>query len=88
MNLKTIPEAPSFLELFRHLVDVLKAGILTLIRVRKYITKGFITVSLSLDSLDNAPEGSVHERVLELKVCDTGKGISSHYLRTSLFTRT
>ena len=53
----------------------------------KYTLKGSIMVRLSLDELDEAVNGALDERILELKVTDTGKGISSEYLRTSLFNR-
>lgn len=49
----------------------------------KYTQKGSITVKLTLDPLNtgvNCPE-----RMLEIKVIDTGKGISPEYLRTSLY---
>ncbi len=52
----------------------------------KYTQKGSIIVKLALDPLDNdAVEGT--ERMLEIKVIDSGKGISSEYLRTSLYNR-
>ena len=57
----------------------------------KYTQKGTITVKLSLDS-ESAPridpinlEDSANESILQIKVIDTGKGISREYLRTSLF---
>ena len=52
----------------------------------KYTQKGSIIVKLALDPLDNGVvEGT--ERTLEIKVIDSGKGISSEYLRTSLYNR-
>lgn len=52
----------------------------------KYTQKGSIVVKLALDpSRDNGMENE--ERMLEIKVTDTGKGISSEYLRTSLYNR-
>lgn len=53
----------------------------------KYTQKGSIVVKLSLDPSDCTQEPLAEERVLEIKVRDTGKGISSEYLRTSLFNR-
>lgn len=52
----------------------------------KYTQKGYIVVRLALDALNNGVMEDT-ERVLEIRVIDTGKGISSEYLRTSLFTR-
>lgn len=52
----------------------------------KYTQKGSIVVRLALDALNNGVMEDT-ERVLEIRVIDTGKGISSEYLRTSLFTR-
>ena len=52
----------------------------------KYTQKGSIVVKLALDfSRDSGMENE--ERMLEIKVTDTGKGISSEYLRTSLYNR-
>lgn len=52
----------------------------------KYTQKGSIVVKLALDPSNNdAMEDT--ERILEIKVTDTGKGISSEYLRTSLYNR-
>ena len=53
----------------------------------KYTQKGSIVVKLSLDESPNTVEDPAEERVLEIRVTDTGKGISSEYLRTSLFNR-
>lgn len=53
----------------------------------KYTQKGSIVVKLSLDELPNAVEDPAEERMLEIRITDTGKGISSEYLRTSLFNR-
>lgn len=52
----------------------------------KYTQKGSIIVKLALDpsSNDSLEEA---ERMLEIRVIDTGKGISSEYLRTSLYNR-
>ena len=53
----------------------------------KYTQKGMIVVKLALDKL--ASDASVeeqNERILEITITDTGKGISSEYLRTSLYT--
>lgn len=53
----------------------------------KYTQKGSIVVKLSLDESPNKTEEPTEERILEIKITDTGKGISSEYLRTSLFNR-
>ena len=53
----------------------------------KYTQKGSIVVKLSLDESPNTDEDPADERMLEIRVTDTGKGISSEYLRTSLFNR-
>lgn len=53
----------------------------------KYTQKGSIVVKLSLDESPNNVEDPAEERTLEIRVTDTGKGISSEYLRTSLFNR-
>ncbi len=52
----------------------------------KYTQKGSIVVKLALDPSNN---GSMEdsERMLEVRVIDTGKGISPEYLRTSLYNR-
>ena len=52
----------------------------------KYTQKGSITVKLALDPLSNRLLEDT-ERMLEISVIDTGKGISSEYLRTSLYNR-
>lgn len=52
----------------------------------KYTQKGSIVVKLALSpSNHDAMEDT--ERILEIKVMDTGRGISSEYLRTSLYNR-
>ena len=53
----------------------------------KYTQKGSIVVKLSLDESPNTVDDPAEERILEIRVTDTGKGISSEYLRTSLFNR-
>ncbi len=54
----------------------------------KYTQKGTIIVKLALDELAiDAGAEEKNERMLEVKITDTGKGISSEYLRTSLYTR-
>lgn len=54
----------------------------------KYTQKGMIVVKLALDELaTDARVEDKNERTLEIKITDTGKGISSEYLRTSLYTR-
>ena len=57
----------------------------------KYTQRGSIVVHLSLHperSLDGAIATSqpIQERILQIRVTDTGKGISKEYIRTSLFT--
>lgn len=52
----------------------------------KYTQKGSIVVRLALDALNDGVTEDT-ERMLEIRVIDTGKGISSEYLRTSLFNR-
>ena len=52
----------------------------------KYTQKGSITVKLALDQSSNGVIEDT-ERMLEIRVIDTGKGISSEYLRTSLYNR-
>lgn len=52
----------------------------------KYTTKGTITVQLALCDIDTSIEVNPAARVLEIKIKDTGKGISSEYLRTKLYT--
>ena len=57
----------------------------------KYTQKGTITVKLSFDSdqrSESEPinlEDPANEKILQIRVTDTGKGISREYLRTSLF---
>lgn len=54
----------------------------------KYTQRGMIVVKLALDELaTDARVEDKNERMLEIKITDTGKGISSEYLRTSLYTR-
>ena len=53
----------------------------------KYTQKGSIVVKLSLDEPTDTREDPTEERMLEIKITDTGKGISSEYLRTRLFNR-
>ena len=53
----------------------------------KYTQKGSIVVKLCLDESPNTIDDPAEERTLEIRVTDTGKGISSEYLRTSLFNR-
>lgn len=52
----------------------------------KYTQRGSIVVKLALDPLDNGAMEDT-ERMLEIRVIDSGKGISPEYLRTSLYTR-
>ena len=52
----------------------------------KYTQEGSIIVKLALDPPNNdATEDT--ERILNIKVTDSGQGISMEYLRTSLYTR-
>ena len=51
----------------------------------KYTQKGSIVVKLAIDPPNNSVIDT--ERMLEITVMDTGKGISSEYLRTSLYNR-
>ena len=56
----------------------------------KYTQKGTIQVKLSLEDKDMSSHqigisDSLNERLLKIKISDTGKGISRQYLRTSLF---
>ena len=55
----------------------------------KYTQCGSIRVMLSLSPVEftgGRAENSVQERMLQIKVTDTGKGISKEYIRTSLFS--
>ena len=52
----------------------------------KYSQNGSIVVKVALDSQTSSGLED-NERMLEIKVTDTGKGISPQYLRTSLFNR-
>ena len=54
----------------------------------KYTLRGLILVQLSLEPVEPAvdiADDSVQQRMLQIKVTDTGKGISKEYIRTSLF---
>lgn len=51
----------------------------------KYTQRGSILVKLALDPSDNGAMEDT-ERMLEIQVIDSGKGISPEYLRTSLYT--
>ena len=54
----------------------------------KYTEKGLITIKLKLDDLgqQSTDVDGGNTKILTIKVQDTGKGISSGYLRTRLFT--
>lgn len=52
----------------------------------KYTQKGSIVVKLALDPSHNGVMEDT-ERMLEIRVIDTGKGISPDYLKTSLYNR-
>ena len=52
----------------------------------KYTQEGSIVVKLALDPPNNnATEDT--ERMLNINITDTGRGISTEYLLTSLYTR-
>lgn len=53
----------------------------------KYTERGSIVVRLSLDPSEGTQDPAAEERILEIKITDTGKGISSEYIRTRLFNR-
>ncbi|KAI4220605.1 MAG: hypothetical protein LQ349_008044 [Xanthoria aureola] len=53
---------------------------------RKYTLAGKIVVRLRLDAPENQTGDKSKVRILEITVTDTGKGISTDYLRTSLYT--
>ena len=58
----------------------------------KYTEQGSIIVKLEQHALDGSystaiGQGAANGNLLVLKVIDTGRGISSQYLRTRLFTR-
>ena len=52
----------------------------------KYTDKGLIVVSLTLQEMKDQDGLSSNDTLLEISVKDTGKGISSEYLRSNLFT--
>jgi signal transduction histidine kinase len=53
----------------------------------KYTTAGYIKVSLRLeDSKNKSPTSGKPEKLVVLQVCDTGKGISTEFLKNKLFT--
>ncbi|PQE15532.1 sensor histidine kinase response protein [Rutstroemia sp. NJR-2017a WRK4] len=53
----------------------------------KYTAAGYIKVSLRLeDSKDKSSELGKPEKLVVLQVCDTGKGISTEFLKNKLFT--
>jgi signal transduction histidine kinase len=53
----------------------------------KYTAAGHIRVSLRLeDSKDKSPESRITDKMVVLQVCDTGKGISTEFLKNKLFT--
>ena len=52
----------------------------------KYTDKGVISVKLTLSDVDEDSSAHSHEKLLEVSIKDTGKGISSEYLRSHLFT--
>ena len=52
----------------------------------KYTDKGLIVVSLTLQEVKDEHGISSNDTLLEINIKDTGKGISSEYLRSNLFT--
>ncbi|KAM3066328.1 hypothetical protein ACMFMG_003164 [Clarireedia jacksonii] len=53
----------------------------------KYTLTGYIRVSLRLeDSKDKPSDSGKTEKMVVLQVCDTGKGISTEFLKNKLFT--
>ncbi len=57
------------------------------IKPQKYTNQGSIVVSMRLHDLDADEGAGAEEKLLEIMIQDTGKGISSSYLKTNLFTR-
>ena len=57
------------------------------LKLQKYTDKGSIVVSIRLHELETERGPSPEEKMLELIIQDTGKGISSSYLQNNLFTR-
>ena len=55
--------------------------------VFKYTVKGTIKVKISLKDIETPIDEQTGMRMFEFRVEDTGKGISSDYLRTKLYTR-
>ncbi|KAL9579155.1 MAG: hypothetical protein Q9212_005272 [Teloschistes hypoglaucus] len=53
---------------------------------RKYTLAGKIEVKLRLEPPDRSVDERNNHRVLNITITDTGRGISSDYLRTSLYT--
>ncbi|KAL9580190.1 MAG: hypothetical protein Q9203_006402 [Teloschistes exilis] len=53
---------------------------------RKYTLAGKIKVKLRLEPPDRSVDERNNDRVLNITITDTGRGISSDYLRTSLYT--
>ncbi|KAL9598084.1 MAG: hypothetical protein Q9219_004715 [cf. Caloplaca sp. 3 TL-2023] len=52
----------------------------------KYTTTGRIVVKLGLEPLETGSDVNDRNRTLNITITDTGRGISSDYLRTSLYT--
>ena len=52
----------------------------------KYTDKGLIIVSLTIQEMKGEDGKSSNDNLLEINIKDTGKGISSEYLRSNLFT--
>lgn len=55
--------------------------------LQKYTLAGKIVVRLRLEEPENQTGDKAKVRILEVTITDTGKGISTDYLRTSLYTR-
>ncbi|KAL8730215.1 MAG: hypothetical protein Q9166_004192 [cf. Caloplaca sp. 2 TL-2023] len=52
----------------------------------KYTSAGKIVVRLKLDAPENQEDGKGKAKILDITITDTGRGISTDYLRTSLYT--
>lgn len=59
---------------------------MSLLILTQYTEKGTILVKLSLSDSDET-DADPTPRMLEIRIEDTGKGISAEYLRTRLYTR-
>ena len=63
--------------------------LLSRLTANRYTSEGRIVVKLSLSNNNGCDEGvgQGEQQMLELKITDTGKGISKDYLRNKLYTR-